>query len=452
VTNVFDFKITGEVKTRKMNKSKKLFEEARKLTPSGVHSDLRFFYPYPIFVSRANGAKIYDADENEYIDYHLAFGPVILGHCNPLVAAAVEEQIKKGIIFGLNNELEVKVAKKITTHVPSAQMVRFCNTGTEATYHAIRVARAFTGRQKIVKFEGAYHGWHDYVAVSTSPSLKDAGPKENPVSVPDTEGLSSEIVKNTIVARFNDPEGLEAKIKKHKNDIAALITEPILHGNSACITPEKGFLEMIREITSKYDIILIFDEVVTGFRHNLGGAQKLFNVTPDLTTFGKGMANGFAVAAVAGRKDVMERFKPTGTVEYGGTFNGNPVSMAATLATIGQLENNTIYDRLFRLGERIRKRLNEVISDKRLKAQAVGFGSIFQLLFTEKKVQDYRDVLTSDSEEFKKFHRGMMSKGVFVLPHAYKRCHLSAAHTNGLIEQTIEAARQVLGKIKMEAR
>ena len=214
---------------KKMDKSRKLYEEARKLTPGGVQSGLRFFDPYPIFISKAKGAKIYDVDGNEYIDYHLAFGPVVLGHSDPSVIAAVKDQLDGGIIFGLCSELEVEVAKKITTHVPSAQMVRFCNSGTEATYHAIRVARAYTKRDKIVKFEGAYHGWHDYVAVSTSPSLKDAGPTKLPTSVPDTEGLSKEIVKNTIVVPFNDPEALEATIKKHKSDIAALVTEPILH-------------------------------------------------------------------------------------------------------------------------------------------------------------------------------------------------------------------------------
>jgi glutamate-1-semialdehyde 2,1-aminomutase len=435
---------------KKMDKSRKLYEEARRLTPGGVQSGLRFFDPYPIFISKAKGAKIYDVDENEYIDYHLAFGPVVLGHSDPSVIAAVKRQLDKGIIFGLCSELEVEVAKKITTYVPSAQMVRFCNSGTEATYHAIRVARAYTKRDKIVKFEGAYHGWHDYVAVSTSPSLKDAGPRELPTSVPDTEGLSKEIVKNTIVVPFNDPEVLEATIKKHKSDIAALITEPILHGDSTCILPEKGFLEFLREITAKYDIVLIFDEVVTGFRHSLGGAQKLFNVTPDLTTFGKGMANGFPVAAVCGKKDIMERFKPTGKVDYGGTFNGNPVSMAATLATIKELESGGVYQKLFHLGENIRNQFDEVISELKLRAQTVGFGSVFQLLFTDKVIRNYRDALTSNAEEFKRFHREMMSKGIFILPHAYKRCHLSAAHTDEDIEYTVETARDTLKTVKNE--
>jgi glutamate-1-semialdehyde 2,1-aminomutase len=436
---------------KKTGKSKELFEEARKLTPGGVHSGLRFFDPYPIFISRAKGARIFDVDGNEYIDYHLAFGPVVLGHCHPGVVAAVKDQLKEGIIFGLCSESEVAVAKKIKMHVPSAQMIRYCNSGTEATYHALRVARAYTKRDKIVKFEGAYHGWHDYVAVSTSPSLKDAGPSELPASVPDTEGLCKEIVKNTIVVPFNDPEVLEKTINKHKNDIAALITEPILHGNSTCVLPEKGFLEFLREITSKYDIILIFDEVVTGFRHSLGGAQKLFNVRPDLTTFGKGMANGFPVAAVCGKREVMERFSPTGKVDYGGTFNGNPVSMAATLATIKELENGDAYRKLFRLGDVLRSRLEGVISELKLRAQIVGFGSIFQLLFTEKKIRNYRDALTSNAEEFKKFHRGMMNKGIFILPHANKRCHLSAAHTDEDVEHTIETMTEILRVVKKEA-
>jgi glutamate-1-semialdehyde 2,1-aminomutase len=367
----------------KLHKSKELFEEARKLTPGGVHSAIRFSEPYPIFISEAKGAKIYDVDGNEYIDYHLAFGPVVLGHASSRVVAAVTEQLSKGIIFGFSNELEIEVAKKIKTHVPSAQMIRFCNSGTEATYHAIRVARAYTKKDKIVKFEGAYHGWHDYVSVSSSPSLKDAGPRESPVSVPDTEGMSRETAKNTIVVPFNDSEVIEKTIKKYGDTIAALITEPILHGNAACIVPKAGFLKFLREITEENDIILIFDEVVSGFRHHLGGAQKLFNVTPDLTAFGKAMANGFPVAAVCGKKDVLEMFKPTGKVDYGGTFNGNPVSMAATLATIRELERAHVCQSLFNLGEEIRNQLYEVIAELKLRAQIVGFGSVFQLLFTD---------------------------------------------------------------------
>lgn len=442
------FKVIEGTKMKKLQKSMKLFEEARKLTPGGVHSSLRFFDPYPIFISRANGANIYDVDGNKYTDYHLAFGPVVLGHAHPGVVAAVKDQLNKGIIFGLCNELEIEVAKKIKTYVPSAQMIRFCNSGTEATYHALRVARAFTKRNKIVKFEGAYHGWHDYVSISSGPTLRDAGPRKSPSSVPDTEGLPAEVAKNVIVVPFNDAEALETAIKKHKNDIAALITEPILHGSATCIPPKREFLKFLREITIKYDVMLIFDEVVTGFRHDLGGAQKLFSVTPDLTTFGKAMANGFPVSAVCGKREIMERFKPAGKVDYGGTFNGNPISMAATLATIEELEKSNTYQRLFHLGETIRNQLNEVVTELKFKAQAVGFGSIFQLLFTEKKIQDYRDVLTSNVEQFKKFQKKMMSKGIFILPQANKRCHISAAHTDDDIEYTIESAREILKNMK----
>jgi glutamate-1-semialdehyde 2,1-aminomutase len=431
----------------KLHKSKDLFEEARKLTPGGVHSAIRFSEPYPIFISEAKGAKIYDVDGNEYIDYHLAFGPVVLGHASSRVVAAVTEQLSKGIIFGFSNELEIKVAKKIKTHVPSAQMIRFCNSGTEATYHAIRVARAYTKKDKIVKFEGAYHGWHDYVSVSSSPSLTDAGPRESPVSVPDTEGMSRETAKNTIVVPFNDSEVMEKTIKKYGDTIAALITEPILHGNAACIVPKAGFLKFLREITEDNDIILIFDEVVSGFRHHLGGAQKLFNVTPDLTTFGKAMANGLPVAAVCGKKDVLEMFKPTGKVDYGGTFNGNPVSMAATLATIRELERAHVCQSLFNLGEEIRNQLYEVIAELKLRAQIVGFGSVFQLLFTDEEIHDYRDVLTCDTKSFGKFQKEMMNRGIFMIPHACKRCHLSAAHTSEDVRHTVECAREVLENI-----
>ena len=433
---------------KEMEKSKKLFEEAKKLTPGGVHSVLRFFDPYPIFISKANGSKIYDADGNQYVDYHLAFGPVILGHAHPSVTAAIKNQLDKGVIYGLCNELEVKVAKKIVAHVPSAQMVRFCNTGTEATYHAIRLARAYTRRSKIVKFEGAYHGWHDIVSFSSNPSLKEAGPRKHPIPVPDTAGLPADAAKHVIIVPFNDQEAVEKTIKKHHNEIAALITEPILHGSATCITPKKGFLKFLRKITTEYNITLIFDEVVTGFRHHLGGAQKIFNVTPDLTTFAKAMANGFPVAAVCGKKEIMEHFRPTGNVDYGGTYNGNPISMAATLATIEELEKNNVHKHLFNLGQEIRNQLNETITELELEAQVVGFGSIFQILFTNKEIVNYRDTLSSNTQLFMKFQKEMMKRGVFILPKPNKRCHISATHTIEDINYTIEKARETLKKLK----
>jgi glutamate-1-semialdehyde 2,1-aminomutase len=429
---------------REMKNSKKLFEEAKKLTPGGVHSALRFFDPYPLFISKAKGSRIYDVDGNQYIDYHLAFGPVILGHAHPSITAAVKNQLDDGVIYGLCSELEVKVAKKIVAHVPSAQMVRFCNTGTEATYHAIRLARAYTRRSKIVKFEGAYHGWHDIVSFSSNPSLKEAGPQEHPVPVPDTAGLSEDVAKQVIIVPFNDQEMVEKTIRKHHEEIAALITEPILHGSATCITPKEGFLKFLREITQEYGIVLIFDEVVTGFRHHLGGAQKIFDVTPDLTTFAKAMANGFPVAAVCGRKEIMEHFRPTGNVDYGGTFNGNPICMAATLATIEELEKNEVHKRLFKLGEEVRNQLNEIIAKLKLEAQMVGFGSVFQILFTKKQIVNYRDTLSSKNELFIKFQKEMMKRSVFILPKPNKRCHISAAHTTEDINYTIEKAEEAL--------
>lgn len=433
---------------KEMKNSKKLFEEAKRLTPGGVHSVLRFFDPYPIFISKAKGSRIYDVDGNQYIDYHLAFGPVILGHAHPSITAAVKNQLDNGIIYGLCNELEVKVAKNIAAHVPSAQMVRFCNSGTEATYHAIRLARAYTGRSKIVKFEGAYHGWHDIVSFSSNPTLKDAGPEECPVPVPDTAGLPEDAGKHVIIVPFNNQEIVEKTIKKHHKEIAALITEPILHGNATCITPKEGFLKFLREITTEYNIILIFDEVVTGFRHHLGGAQKIFNVTPDLTTFAKAMANGFPVAAVCGKKEIMEKFKPTGNVDYGGTFNGNPISMAATLATIEELEKNEMHKHLFTLGEELRNQLNQIIAELEIEAQTVGFGSVFQILFTKKEINNYRDTLSSKNELFMKFQKEMMKRSVFILPKPNKRCHISAAHTSKDINCTIENAIEALKGLK----
>ena len=428
----------------KTEKSKKLFEEARRFTPGGVHSGIRFFKPYPILIERARGSRIYDVDGNEYVDYHLAFGPVILGHSHPQVVKAVRDQLEKGIIYGLSNELEMKVAKKIVQHVPSAQMVKFCNTGTEATYHAIRVARAFTGKNKVIKFEGAYHGWHDYVNISVGPSLREAGPKESPNSVPDSSGIPRNVLENTIILPFNNLSVVEKTIRKHEKEIAALITEPIMHGNSCCIVPKEGYLKTLREICDRYNVLYIFDEVVTGFRHGLGGAQKIFGVTPDITTFAKAMANGFPVASVCGKKEIMNMFSPFGEVDLGGTYNGNPISMAAALATIRELETQGAYEHLFKLGSLMRKRLREVIEKLNVRAQVVGFGSVFQILFTHKEIEDYRDVLTSNREKYEKFQRELMKRHVFIIPKANKRCHISTAHTIDDINMTIEAMKDSL--------
>ncbi len=433
--------------TYKTEKSKKLFEEAERITPGGVHSGLRYFTPYPIFIEKASGSRIYDVDGNEYVDYHLAFGSVILGHSPEKVTRAVTAQLERGNVYGLSNELEVEVAKKIIHHVPSAQMVKFCNTGTEATYHAIRVARAFTGKTKIIKFEGAYHGWHDYVNISVGPSLREAGLKESPTPVPNSKGIPRNVVENTIILPFNNIHVVEKTARKHEGEIAAVITEPIMHGNACCILPKKGYLKALRKICDRYNILYIFDEVVTGFRHGLGGAQKIFGVTPDITTLAKAMANGFPVASVCGKKEIMAMFSPSGEVDFGGTYNGNPISMAAALATIRELEAPEVYDHLFSLGSLARKRLGEVIGRLNIKAQVVGFGSIFQIAFTDNKIEDYRSVSALNNQKYENFQRELMKRHVFIIPKANKRCHISAAHTINEMDLTIEAMEDSLRSV-----
>lgn len=428
----------------KTEKSKRLFEEAKTFTPGGVHSGLRFFKPYPLFIERANGSRIYDVDGNEYVDYHLAFGSVVLGHSSEKVVRAVNAQLEKGSIYGLSHELEVRVAKKIIQHVPSAQMVKFCNTGTEATYHAIRVARAFAGKTKIIKFEGAYHGWHDYANISVGPSPREAGPKESPTPVPDSEGIPRNVVESTIVLPFNNLRAVERTMRKHGNEIAAVITEPIMHGNACCVLPKEGYLKALRELCDRYNILYIFDEVVTGFRHGLGGAQKIFGVTPDITTFAKAMANGFPVASVCGKKEIMTMFSPTGEVDFGGTYNGNPISMAAALATIQELETQGVYDHLFKAGSLVRERLREAIAKLHIKAQVVGFGSIFQIAFTNNKIENYRSVSALNSEKYEDFQHKLMKRHIFIMPKARKRCHISAAHTIDEINMTLEAMENSL--------
>ena len=300
-------------------KSENLFNEAKKYLPGGVDSPVRAFKPYPFFAEKASGSHIYDVDGNDYLDYCLAYGPLVLGHSNPEIVKAVEEQLKLGSAYGVPTQKEIELAKLVIDRVPCADMVRFVNSGTEATMSAIRLARAATGKKFIVKFEGSYHGAHDYVLVKSGSGA---------MGLPDSPGVPEETTKNTILTPFNDIESLKDLISKKREDIAAIIVEPVM-GNIGCIPPKKDYLEFLRKITSENNIILIFDEVITGFRLAQGGAQEYFKVTPDLVTFGKILGGGFPIGALAGKKEYMGMVAPSGDVYQAGTFNGNPISITA---------------------------------------------------------------------------------------------------------------------------
>jgi len=416
------------------------------VAPSGVHSDFR--HAFPVFFESANGSRIVDIDGNGYLDYHNAFGAVLLGHRHPSVISAVEEQLKRGDLWGIgSNELELEVAEKIVNNVPSAEKVRFCNSGSEGTYHAVRLARAFTGRRKIIKFEGSYNGWHDYLDIGVFPSVDSLG-----MHLANTAGILREASDQTLVLPYNDTQAFEGAVREHGEDVAAVIVEPILH-SCGCILPKEGFLNSLREITSRRSIVLIFDEVITGFRHSLGGVQDLLKITPDLTVLAKAIANGFPAAAVCGKNEIMNQIEPEGEVHMAGTFSGHPISMAAAKATIGELEDGTVHENLQRSGEFIRKEFSKIIAEEGIPAQVAGFGSIFAVYFTDKLVENYGDLrLYNNDALFRIYCSKMHEQGILIPPQAHKRSHISAAHSIDDLRATVEAARHAIHECKLSLR
>ena len=419
------------------------FEEARRYAPGGVHTCIRNVAPHLLF-TKAQGATITDQEGKEYIDYHGAFGPIVLGHNFPDVNRQVIETLHRADLFGVGTtDLEIRLGQKIVEHVPSAEKVLFCNAGSEATYHAIRLARAAAGRKKIIKFQGCYHGWHDYVLRNTLSVPEKIGQRD-----PGSAGMLDEAIDNTLVCTFNDLEDVERTFLEHRGEVAGVILEPIPH-NIGCVLPEQRFLDGLRSLTRDHGALLIFDEVITGFRHSLGGYQKICGVTPDLTTLAKAMANGFPMAAICGRADLMDQFNthPEGTVFFAGTYNGHSLSCAAALATIEVMENQNVHQHLFRLGDRMRQGLAEIISRLGVKATVAGFGSIFLIYFLEGPVRNYTDLMRNDAERFLAYRRGMVERGIFKLPLNLKRNHLSFSHTDEHVDSTLETAEAVLKNV-----
>jgi glutamate-1-semialdehyde 2,1-aminomutase len=419
-------------------RNRELFEEAKGYLVGGVNSPVRAMKPYPFFTARGEGCRLIDVEGNVYIDYCLAYGPLILGHAYPGVVEKVREQLEQGAAYGTPTELEVRFAEKIVKHVPCAEMVRFVNTGTEATMAAIRLARGYTGRKKIIKFEGAFHGAHDYVLVKAGSGATTHG-------VPNSRGIPPETTRNTLLAPFNNEEAVEKIIKK--NEVACVILEPVI-GNAGCILPKEGFLEFLREVTYDNDVLLVFDEVITGFRLGLGGAQEYYDVTPDVTTLGKILGGGLPIGAIVARKEIMEHFSPLGDVYQAGTFNGNPLSLTAGYATIEVLERLPVYRKINSLGERLREGLAEIAEGLDLKTRVSGVASMFQIYFTAKEVVDYASALKADKEKFLKFQRGLLSKGVFLPPSQYECNFLSYAHDKAEVEDTLRASEEVMRELR----
>src|ERR687888_1255458 len=421
--------------------SKFLFDRAKEVIPSGVNSPVRFYEPYPFFAVSSKGSKIVTADHKTCIDYCMGYGSLLLGHAYTAVLESVKSQIDKGTLFCVPTEMEVRLAELISKVVPCAEMTRLVNTGTEATMNAIRLSRAFTKKKKIIKFEGCYHGAHDYVLASSSADSTRVG-------MPTSEDTLEEVSSQTLVVPYNDYSALEQVIDKDDN-IACVIIEPV-PANIGLIIPDKQYLNEIRKMTQKQDIVLIFDEVITGFRLALGGASEFFGIKPDLATFAKAMGNGFPIAAITGKKEIMEQFSPSGKVYQASTYAGNPVSVSASIATIETLieTKNEIYPGIARTCDRIVEGISDGIEQLKLHFTINAIGSMYQLFFTSGNVDDDKSAKKSDVVIFKKFYNELLKRGIFIPPSQFETCFISTAHSEDDADKTIECYNDALHKVR----
>lgn len=421
-------------------KSEELFAEALKWIPGGVNSPVRAFRAVggtPFFVNRAKGAHLFDLDGNEIIDYVGTWGPAILGHACPKIIKAIQDAAERGTSFGVPNSLEVKMAQMITRAIPSVQKVRMCNSGTEATMSAIRLARGYTRRDKIIKFDGCYHGHVDSLLVKAGSGALTFGQ-------PDSMGVPAAFTQHTVVVPFNDIEAVQAAFDANRGQVAGIILEPV-PGNAGLYLPKPGFLEFLRRICSEHGALLIFDEVMTGFRLSFGGAQQRFGITPDLTCFGKIIGGGLPVGAFGGRADIMDQLAPIGPVYQAGTLSGNPLAMAAGIAALEELENGNVYKKIEEIGATLESGLMEAARSAGVAVQFNRCGSMFCGYFTDRPVHNLADAMHSDRTKFGRYFHRMLEQGIYFAPSQFEAGFISAAHTPEDIEKTVQAARQILG-------
>ncbi|MDD3223387.1 MAG: glutamate-1-semialdehyde 2,1-aminomutase [Clostridium sp.] len=425
--------------------SENLFKRAEKRIPGGVNSPVRAFGDVdmnPPFITRANGSKIYDEDENEYIDYIGSYGPMILGHNFKMVSDKLKEQVDKSLSYGAPTRLEVEMAELICEIVPSVEMVRMVNSGTEATMSAIRVARGYTGKNKIVKFAGNYHGHGDCLLVQAGSGALTYG-------VPSSSGVPSDITENTIVAQYNDKDSVDKIFNEYGDDIAAVIMEPV-SGNMGVVPAKKDFIKFVRDITKKYNSVLIIDEVMTGFRVAFNCAQSLYNVDPDMTCFGKIIGGGLPVGAYGGKKEIMKCVSPLGPVYQAGTLSGNPLSMTAGLVTLRYLKDHPeVYINLEEKGKKLQDGIEKAAKDFNVDATVNRVGSMVTVFFSKYKVTNYKEAKSCDTKKFAKYFKGMIKRGIYLPPSQFETFFISNAHSTEDIEKTVQAVRAVFQEIEM---
>jgi glutamate-1-semialdehyde 2,1-aminomutase len=432
-------------------RSGELFREASRYIPGGAGSSARTvkfgWRPYPPFLTEGSGSRLRDADGHEYIDYLLGLGPMILGHRHPVITAAVTSAINDlGTCFGLPYELEIEAARKVTEAVPGVQMVRFSNSGSEVVGTAIRLARAYTGRRLVIRFEGHYHGWQDTIYWSNHVDPARAGPASMPRPVPSGPGVPAELEGTLIVLTWNDPESFVRVMQERGDQVAAVITEPAVF-NTGCILPEPGYLELLREQTSRYGTLLIFDEVITGFRFARGGAQEYFGVTPDLTTLAKGLGGGFPVAAIGGSREVMNMIAE-GRYSHSGTYNANTIACAAVSATMDVLAEPGLFERQRALGETLMAGLRKLAAEAGLAVIVEGLGTVFQIWFSERPIRNWRDAQRFANEElFTLWWQEMLLRGVLFHPSQYENLFVSLVHTRQDVTDMLDAAEQAFAVI-----
>lgn len=421
----------------KIDRSVKIFQDAQTILPGGVDSPVRAFRAVggqPLFIDKGEGAYLFDVDGNAYIDYVLSWGPLILGHAHPAVVQALTEAITKGTSYGAPSPLEVELARLIQNFMPGMEMLRFVNSGTEATMTALRLARAYTERSKIIKFEGCYHGHADLLLVQAGSGVATLG-------LPDSPGVPAATVQDTLVARYNDLSSVEKIFNEYPQQIAAVIVEPVA-GNMGVVPPVEGFLQGLRDITTQYGALLIFDEVMTGFRVHLGGAQALFDIQPDLTTLGKVIGGGLPVGAYGGRKEIMRLIAPSGPVYQAGTLSGNPLAMTAGIVTLQVLQEPGVWSHLEHSVDRLSEGIRLVAKDAGVAIWQNRVGTMFSLFFTDRPVTDWPSAKISDTARFARYFQSMLSQGIYLAPSQFEAGFMSTVHSSEQIHKTIVAARQ----------